>query len=173
MKQKVLSQDFPWFYYQNTIKDDFFDFPFYSHVVQMRSRTVNDTPDIRSPPLYDLTKKVIEQILNFNGICLSKIYRINFNSTHSTEKTSSPHVDHFFPHNVLLVYLSQNYGGDTLLFKQKYPEYFMEYNKITLSDTFSPDEDRAITFDGLRYHCQTSPRLNKRRVVMVATYDTA
>ena len=171
LKQMVLSSDMPWFFHDTTVQHDKYNFPFYSHVVQERCKTPDDNPVVKSPHLYELSVKVVNQILEFNNYKCFKIYRINFNATQSNPTTSSPHVDHFFSHKVMLVYFSKNCGGETLIFAEEYPKYFNQYDKITLKHVVSPVEDSIIEFNGLNYHCHSSPSVGNRRVVMVVTYE--
>ena len=171
LKDKALSFDVPWFYHETTVKDQKYNFPFYSHVIQTRSKNPED-PVVSNSPLFDISTTVVKQILEYNNISCSKIYRINLNATHSNFTTSSPHVDHFFPHQVLLIYLSENSGGETLVFNERYPKFFNQYDKITLDKIYPSVQNSVITFDGLKYHCHTSPVIGKQRVVLVATYDT-
>ena len=72
----------------------------------------------------------------------------------------------------MLVYFSPNNGGNTFIFKDKYPTNFMNYNMMEIEKSFNPDEDSILSFDGLKYHCQGSPSSGNRRVVMVATYES-
>ena len=160
LKQEVLSVDFPWFFNSHsTMTGAKNDLSFYSHV--FLAGPVQ--PDYAFPDQkrYSQTKsqyidsfdRVLDQIFDYNNMNVNCVFRMNANAVHPTQDSvlSEPHVDHYFPHKNLLIYLTDA-GGETHV----------------EGESFSPSEDDVVTFEGL--HWMSPPKL-KRRVVLVATYN--
>lgn len=96
---------------------------------------------------------VLTDIINHNGIRVNYLLRASVNAIEpliTNPVVSVDHVDHEFPHQNLIIYLTDA-GGAT---------HCEGY-------THDPCEDDIIQFKGM--HCHDLP-LNKRRVVFVATY---
>lgn len=147
LKKLILSDTIPWYRTQNG-RDTF---SFFSHVFI-------DRPEIRGYPCplsehTDLAVEVIRQIFDYNNLPLNCIYRLNANSIEPQrlEENTKWHSDHEFPHQNILVYLTDA-GGPTLVLE---------------SGDHDPVEDDVIIFRG--EHCHKLPT-RKRRAVLVATY---
>lgn len=102
--------------------------------------------------------QVVEEILDFNGITLNCIYRMNLNKTYpqdSLNQQTPIHVDHEFPHSNLLIYFTSHQEG--------------EGGQIIINDEhYFPEEDDVITFPGTPH----STMLPKKgfRTSLVTTY---
>ena len=159
-KKFVLAVDFPWFYNsKSTHGGTESDLSFYSHFFlggtfqhdfacpgQKRYSKVKSE-------YIDSFDEVLEQIFQCNNMQVNQIHRMNANAVHPVKGNvlSEPHVDHYFPHKNLLIYLTDA-GGDTICEWQRH----------------TPLEDDIITFEGL--HHMVPPK-DKRRVVLVVTYS--
>lgn len=133
------------------------ELPYYSHMIMKRPVSGAAYSSITSH-LFELSYKVIEEILQANNVQLNTIYRINLNATVDGEmKQSSWHTDLSFPHKNLLVYMSKFEGGATMV----------RHNNDTKS--FEPKPNDAIVFDGNLEHCHLTPS-SGRRITLVVNY---
>jgi hypothetical protein len=154
-KTFVLSKNFPWFYYESSVKGK--PNPFFSHGFLIRPNDYLHTGGKKYPitnSVYvDHMEEVFQEIADFNGIEVNCIYRMNANVTEPLKNVerSSIHCDHPFPHNNMLIYLTDTDGAT-----------------VCGDDVHNPQEDDIITFDG-KNHFHYYPR-EKRRVVLVVTY---
>ena len=117
------------------------------------SKKIGDAEGKSKSEYVDLCVTVMTEILDYSNLFGTYIFhRAATNRTHSGEgiQLSEPHIDHNFPHNNLLVYLT-NSGGET----------FVEGEK------FNPKEDDVIVFEGEHYMKRP---IKDRRVVLVATF---
>jgi hypothetical protein len=85
-----------------------------------------------------------------------KITRLRFGMTTSYGKKviNKPHIDNEKKHKVILLYIN-NSDGDT---------YFYKNNKII--KTITPEENKAVLFDGSVFHSSSKPIKNNRRIVL-------
>jgi len=149
--------------------------------------------------IFDMALQVAMEILNYNDIYCSEIFRIALNSTGSRKDAhSNPHVDHMHSHKVLMLYLS-NSEGNTLVCRDKYgkdsngildeassfhlpndsiggsevyPGFTIEGEKtLEVIAEIMPTEDRTAIFDGLHYHCHKFPPAGENRFVMIVTFN--
>ena len=135
-------------------------------------------------PISELVYDVIKEVLEHNGLALNNLYRASLNLTlPQGDRLPSPHVDHYFEHNVIIIYLvSDKDSGNTVVCKERsaYKELQvpneggLRYRTISVDEVtpmieFVPNEDSVIIFDGLHYHY--TERATKARIALVATYD--
>ena len=151
MKSRVLSDTFTWTHngWNPNSHPGFF-----GHTIIGRpQKDGHRYPEIISDHA-EFVHNVVLDILEYNDIVLNCIFRINFNLCYpqGSPKLSPWHVDHDFPHNNLLVYLTDA-GGRTFVG----------------NGFHDPKEDDAITFDGLQEHRIETP-IDKFRVSLVVTY---
>lgn len=116
---------------------------------------------------------VCREILEFNGKNLGSAYRASANLLLGDGKESwSPiHVDHFFPHYNLLIYLTQSTSGGTLrVYNEKYSSKNLNPN-FTDYEEYCPNEDDVVLFNGLHYH-SSMPSLvsGEKRVCLILTF---
>ena len=153
LKSIILSPRFNWNYLPCNVPEDnsgYNNFGFYHHETLQRKETRTHT----SSPYLKQSLIVFKQILTHNNIPHSSPYRISFNSTHPTHNNnipSPPHVDHHYPHDNLIVYLTPIYGGHTLV--QRIPQPM--------------EEDGILLFNGEH---NLYPPSEQRRVVIVYTF---
>jgi hypothetical protein len=175
LKEKVLSRTFFWQYAFDTNFDveylEFYeDLPYYGHTIIQRPSPEHPFPTILDSD-WKQSVDVFNEIMVHNGLSYKTLYRLNFNSTfYVHDKMSPPHVDHDYPHQSLIVYLSKFNRGKTYVFKKKWPESEFNVKPTDIKHSFKGEEDDIIMFDGLHYHCMENPALNERRIVMIATF---
>ena len=116
--------------------------------------------------IYSLFYNKLSSIFNHK----IKIFRIQGNigvpCPNFTHQYNCPHVDwENFQHNTLIYYLN-TVDGDTILFEETYPE-FQENNVKNIYRRCNPRENKAIIFDGFRYHASSPSTTNLRIVINV------
>ena len=127
--------------------------------VPFYTRTFIRRPEIRKYPSVDQSDpsevdnvvKVVSEIFEHNNIPLHSLLRLSVNAVHPEKEviSSYPHYDHDFPHQNLIIYLTDA-GGSTFVDGEEH----------------NPKEDDVIHFTGQHYH--KTPAEN-RRVILVAT----
>ena len=117
------------------------------------SKKVGDAERESKSEYVDLCVTVMNEILDYSNLFGTYIFhRAAANRTYADEgiQLSEPHIDHNFPHNNLLVYLTSS-GGET----------FVEGEK------FDQKEDDVIVFQGRHYMKRP---IKDKRIVLVATF---
>jgi len=156
-KNFMLSGDFPWFRMGSTAFEDHQegheDFSFLSH--RFLTRPLNSClyTKVNSSHV-DEMERVFREIAYANDIDPQVIYRMNANAVYPTENNlpSPLHVDHDFPHNNMIIYLTDPQGGSTIVEGKEY----------------MANEDDVLIFDG-KLHCARPPRKDVR-IVLVITF---
>ena len=187
IKDTVLGVGFPWYFNSSTIileshttklkKAKINPLGFYGHSVLMRSDLPNDQP-VKNSSCFEDCLTTMREILNYNSIEYKGFYRINFNATHYIDDNlvSDPHVDHAHPHYNMLIYLNSGITGNTILYKEKYPndigESYVPFyeNNLQIEEEIIPEEDKVVIFSGDIFHSQRYPEKHNRRIVLVSTF---
>ena len=162
LKEVIFSSNFSWHtcIHHNSSSNSEDYLRHFSHIFVRRPGQTTLYPESGSSytPLLD---KVLSQIFSLNNIDVSCLYRSAANlmppvlnsSSFLESKRTAEHVDHDFPHNNLLIYLTDA-GGKT----------------IVGNESHDPREDDIIMFPGCMHYIETSH--TKDRVVIVATFGT-
>jgi len=138
------------------------ELPYYHHMI-MKRPTEDEAYSTITSNLFEPAYSIIDEILHFNDIKLSTLYRIHINSTFNSENKKGPwHTDLPFAHKNLIVYMSRFEGGAT----------WVKYGPPGDEDElrFLPKEDNAIIFNGKLEHCQEVPDDYGRRIILVVNY---
>ena len=159
-KNLVLSNNFPWFRLSKTISDepeqntDYDEFSFLSHTFLTRPQPSCLYSHANSEHVQQM-QQVFREIADYNKLDPQIIYRMNANAMYPTEKNlpSPMHVDHFFPHKNMIIYLTNPHGGSTIVGEKEY----------------LAEEDDVLIFDGVR-HC-VKPPSKDIRIVLVTTFS--
>jgi hypothetical protein len=111
------------------------------------------------PLVYSLEEKA--------KITMKELYRIRIALSTSVGKEVQhyPHVDLREPHKVLLYYVNDS-DGDTFMFNEIYNDDEKELKTFTLKERVAPEKNKAIIFDGLRYHNSSKPVKNTARYII-------
>ena len=172
----------PWYFQDDAINED----KNRSFMVHTILHMNEDGKSKINSHVFDITLQVAMEILNYNNIYCSEIFRMALNSTGSRKDiNSNPHVDHMHNHKVLMVYLSNNEGNtlvcdekygkdsnDTLGGSSVYPGFTIEGEKtLNVIAEIKPTEDRTVIFDGLQYHCHKFPPAGESRFVLIVTFN--
>ena len=162
LKGFILSNEFSWYWNGTSTHlpedgDKYFNVPFLSHIfVKRPEETFRKIPEQPSPISFHVAEVLLE-ILAHNNIDVNFFLRMNANCVLPFKKviSSVPHVDHYYPHKNLLVYLTDA-GGKI----------------FAGNDVYDPKEDSVIIFDGVKHYMQTPEQtsLHVRRVCLIATF---
>lgn len=168
---RVLSANFPWFYYPGTIlptdiqrQNDCvviagINPPQFSHFVNLQ-----DYPDL------PMIAPVLNQLSNFHGQNV-KILKCKFNLL-----TKNPDATYHYPHADIddfenqvytaIYYIGEN-DGDTYLFDEFAPKIS---DIVSISQTIKPEHNKLAIFDARRFHASSGPTVLDRRVVLNIVY---
>jgi|TARA_B100001996_G_scaffold119834_1_gene90695 hypothetical protein len=157
LKNIIFSLNFPWFIRDAHpwLPDDHKDaLKFFSHNFLERPDCGHQLYPESCSDHTSLVGIVLKEIFNENNIDVSCIYRMNVNllTPILPVQRTKEHVDHTFPHNNILIYLTDA-GGRTIIDNESY----------------DPNEDDIIIFPGCMHCIETSH--TKNRVVLVATFQ--
>tara|TARA_R100001443_G_scaffold60061_1_gene70424 strand:- start:42 stop:581 length:540 start_codon:yes stop_codon:yes gene_type:complete len=161
LKDLVLSPIFPWFNAPSHGENPESSFRYFSHIFLSRPNQGSPLYSESKSQYTPLVNDVLTEIFFMNNMemNISCLYRANANllppvpSSFLKSKRTMEHVDHDFPHNNLLIYLTDA-GGKT----------------IVGNESHDPKEDDIIMFPGLMHCIETSH--TKDRVVLVVTFGT-
>ena len=158
-KNLVLSSNFTWFRSEAIKEDDIKldkNFDNYSYLSHMFLRRPVDAClySKENSQYVEYIHQIFREIADFNKLDPQVIYRMNANAVYPTEKKlpSPLHVDHNFPHNNMIIYLTDLHGGSTMVEGKEY----------------MANEDDVLIFDG-KLHCARPPRKDVR-IVLVITF---
>ena len=123
-----------------------------------------------------LEAAVVTEVNRQLGIRIKNFMRIRFGlQTYvGGSGISSPHTDHDAPHQTLLVYLNDA-DGDTIFYDMVYEpdsgEHPIEYARkrkewLRVKETVTPKSNKAVLFDGMRYHSSSQPTKTQMRYVL-------
>lgn len=151
LKNLVVSDNFNWFFLEDSafgskFKDSI-NYSFYHNV--MLDYQVNSN-------FYSFINSIALQAKDKFNLDNYKIFRIRFGLTTSYGKEiiNKPHIDTEKKHKVILLYIT-NSDGNT---------YFYKNNKVINSVT--PEENKAILFDGSIYHSSSKPIKYSKRIIL-------
>ena len=187
LQQTLLSPSFPWFFIPNTA---YFEVS-KSNVINDCNRpmangwshTVYEEGQILGSHIHLLELALMEAAEKAN-IPVSKIIRIRIGLILSNEisyRLNGAHVDYTEPHTTALFYLN-NSDGDTILYNEMYDMNYRTidevedksreyYNSVlknagTIDTTITPEENKFVFFNGLKYHSSSTPLKNNYRIVV-------
>lgn len=151
LKNLVISNNFNWFFLEDSAFEhkfkDSINYSFFHNVMLNYEINSNFFSFINSIALQAKDK------FNLNDY---KIFRIRLGLTTSYGKKiiNKAHIDTEKKHKVILLYIT-NSDGDT---------YFYKNNKII--NFITPEENKAILFNGDIYHSSSKPIKYSRRIVL-------
>jgi len=175
--QYVLGPYFPWFWQDHqTFNDDpnlplvvkektkFYNGPFLSHTLLHRNEDENikhterDSKDISTH--FEFFLEIFHRFMADNNLKYNNIFRANLNLTwHASDLHSAPHLDHTWPHNNFVMYLTTCDEGHTIIWSDDF----------STSYTIPCEKYTAVTFKQ-QWHAQQYPVQGSKRAVLVVTY---
>lgn len=149
----VLGDAFPWFYCHATEAS-----VLYTHILMRRNEHNEDHCGIINSNYYQHAKTIFDKFCSENDIKYSTIFRSSLNSsTFSNKKDVGYHRDHFFDHNIFILYMSDTTIGNT----------FVKLNDKIIE--IKPEKNKCVIFPGVE-HTHSFCADGERRVVMVFTF---
>lgn len=124
---------------------------------------------INNPDLFNLSFPIIKNSLSklkMNDMEL-KYARTFFQFPLTTHTgITNPHVDLTEPHLVVLYYVFDS-DGDTIFFNKKHEKNNIRpsFEDYKIIKNVTPKQGTCVVFDGLNYHSNILPKLNKRCVI--------
>ncbi len=127
-------------------------------------------------PLYALFEAGFLTALDNMGKELGQIERVRLNANTTADKnyTTDAHVDYSSEHMTALLYMN-DCDGDTIIYNERFDptadhsafDYFQKLkDTFTVKERITPKANRLVIFDGLHYHCGSTPTNAGRRVVV-------
>ena len=147
----ILGEDISFFWSHNQAKDD--GKPHLYHTLIHR-----DSQQIHSSYaafFKELTTKFIKK----HKLDFRVFLRGCINLTFPMKGKGTPHRDHDFPHQQIIMYLNKSKGGSTAILSDKHK----------IIKTIEPKQFKMVSFDGNYLHYQNYP-VEGRRVVAVLTF---
>lgn len=119
--------------------------------------------------LFAILQPMIKKMMEIFPIPL-EIYRVRGGLMTRQRQTglNYPHTDYFQPHYTFLYYVNDS-DGDTFLFNEKVDYKDTDHKmptKFTLMDRVAPKKGDAIIFNGLLYHCSSTPENHDSRIAI-------
>jgi hypothetical protein len=177
----IFGPNFPWYWqdYQTTSDDEtvrnslpiqlrdrimFHNGPYLSHTLLKRAQsdieTHNDRPDDHYSIYWRMFLEIFHRFTIKNNIKYTNIFRANLNLTwHSSNAHTAPHLDHEWPHNNFIMYLTNCTDGKTIIWTDDFST-----NSLVPCIKYT-----ASTFKQ-HWHAQQSPLPGTKRIVFVVTY---
>ena len=176
IENHVLGPHFQWFWQeQQTLNDeetvknnlpegllpytDFYNGPFLSHVLLHRQEE-EDNPKKLISTHFEFFMEIFHRFMMENNLTYTKLYRANLNLTwHNGTKHTAPHLDHDWPHNNFIMYLTPCEQGHTLVWPDDFSTTYM----------LPCVQYTAATFKA-HWHAHRYPEPKAKRLVFVVTY---
>jgi hypothetical protein len=153
LKETIFNDNFPWYYLHDSAtlkeKSNTFNYSWY-HALVLDGR-INSS-------FYKLFESSILNILEKFKLKNKIINRIRLGKTVSIGKKyiNNSHIDQHEKHQTILYYLNDS-DGDT---------YFYKKDKKTIAKQITPEQNKAVLFNGLTYHASSKPIKNMYRLVL-------
>ncbi len=106
------------------------------------------------------------------NIKVNELYRVRIalNTFTGVETQHNAHVDMEDPHKVLLYYVNDS-DGDTIMYQEMFEEGKPKPSIFTVKQRIAPKRNRAVVFDGLRYHSSSKPTKNPFRFIVNVDFN--
>ena len=155
--EDILSFNFPLYYSQSLPN---YPHSVFGHQVIARHHTSEPIQGETNSDYSERIMSMFKHICDKNNIKVDVVYRAAINvTTYHDGKIAGMHIDHDFPHKIFIMYLNEFSDGYT---------YVMYDNKI---ESYKPEKNKAIIFEGSRFHAQGFCKPHERRVVFVVGFS--
>ena len=153
LKNTIFNNNFPWYYLHDSAalkeKSNTFNYSWY-HALIFNGHINSSFYSIFENAILNIVKK-----FNLKNKIITRI-RLGKTMSIGKEYINNPHIDQKEKHQTILYYLN-NSDGDT---------YFYKNNKKTIEKQITPEQNKAVLFDGLTYHASSKPIKNMYRIVL-------
>jgi hypothetical protein len=153
LKETIYNNFFPWYYLHNSANvkkiENSFNYSWY-HSLFVNGKITS--------PFFKIFEKDIFNILKKFNLEHSNLVRVRFGKTVSIGKKyiNDLHVDQKEKHKTILYYVN-NSDGDT---------YFYKNDGKTIISKITPEQNKAVLFNGLTFHASSKPVKNMYRIVL-------
>jgi hypothetical protein len=171
IEQTLLGWDFPWGYNATLSYGASIDNKFIAN-----DSKIKDTDGFvhtlfwggeKLSPYADLVIPLLGYMEQQTNIKIQKIFRIRAVFVNKNETFGDfynvPHIDDQHDHKNMIYYVNDS-DGDTILFKDRF-DGELNFNKKTEEHRISPKKNKAVVFDGFRYHSGSVPKINHRVLI--------
>jgi len=153
LKETIFNDNFPWYYLHDSAtleeKSNTFNYSWY-HALVLDGKINSSFYKLFESSILNITErfKLKDKIIN----------RIRLGKTISIGKKyiNNSHIDQHEKHQTILYYLNDS-DGDT---------YFYKKDKKTIEKQITPEQNKAVLFNGLIYHASSKPIKNMYRLVL-------
>jgi hypothetical protein len=173
IQRTLFGWDFPWGYNSTLSYGDIIDSKFIDN-----DSKIKDTDGFvhtffwggkKISPYADLVIPLVWFMEQQTNIEIQEIFRIRAVFVNKNETFGNfynvPHIDDKHDHKSMIYYVNDS-DGDTILFKERFSGD-LDFNKKTEERRISPKKNKAVVFDGLRYHAGSVPRVNHRVLINI------
>ena len=144
-------------------------------------KNINISEDLYPSELYHTIETAFIAAMDRIGEDVTEISRVRIimNTKADDHYLTMPHVDADVPHHTALIYMD-DCDGATIIYNQQYSttsdcnstEYYKKIkDEMTVMQSVNPVANRMVLFNGLHYHCGTTPKNAARRVVININYN--
>ena len=171
IEQTLFGWDFPWGYNSTLSYGDNID----SKFIANDSKVKNTDGFVHTflwggkklSPYVDLVRPILWCMEQQTDIKIQEIFRIRAVFVNKNEAFGDfynvPHIDDEHDHKSMIYYVNDS-DGDTVLFKEQF-DGSLNFNKKTEECRISPKKNKAVVFDGFRYHSGSVPKINHRVLI--------
>lgn len=128
---------------------------------------LNSDTNFVNPSCEDIPKIFSKSIQKHLDLNINKTFRMRAVLMHptsfDTEKYNMPHIDLFIPNTTLIYYVNDT-EGETYIFNEFYDKSF-NFDRKTINKKVHPKKNRAVIFNGLRYHTGSISKSNPRILI--------
>jgi hypothetical protein len=175
VRNLLFSTKFPWYYTDNLS---------YGNETEMLNRWLKSDPKIKDTfgfthiardqldvdsPYFELLKPIAYFLEERLQETVNNVYRLRAVMTCKDQTFGNyynvPHVDIPQPHRTMVYYVNDS-DGDTVIFKERWFGK-NDYSVKNIETTVTPKANRAVIFDGLRYHTGSVPTGNNRVLINI------
>lgn len=153
LKETIFNDNFPWYYLHDSAtleeKSNTFNYSWY-HALVLDGRINSSFYKLFEPSILNILEKFKLKNKIINRIRLGKTVSVG------KKHINNPHIDQHEKHQTILYYLNDS-DGDT---------YFYKKDKKTIEKQITPEQNKAVLFDGLIYHASSKPIKNMYRLVL-------
>ena len=153
LKETIFNDNFPWYYLHDSAtleeKSNTFNYSWY-HALVLDGKINSNFYKLFEHPILNILEKFKLKNKIINRIRLGKTVSIG------KKYINNPHIDKQEKHQTILYYLNDS-DGDT---------YFYKKNKKIIEKQITPEQNKAVLFNGLIYHASSKPIKNMYRLVL-------
>jgi hypothetical protein len=173
IERQLLGWEFPWGYNTTLSYGDVRDSKFIANDSKIKDTDGFIHPFVyegkKMSPYADLVRPLVWFMEQNTGIEVQEVLRIRAVFVNKNETFGDfynvPHTDDEHEHKTMIYYVNDS-DGDTILFKERFSG-MLNFTKKTEDRRISPRKNKAVIFDGLRYHTGSVPKTGHRVLINI------